>query len=326
MSCGHNRYELIAPDVHNPLIKLPTFIQRFMSLAYVQSLALSMLIFPVRLSHEHNALKAILTPWDYRNLFTLCVWWSVFLLVRTAIKSRVSLHKVGNQRAISKRDRIFYCLGFILVSYLPASHVSYAFVVSQLLKNIHYLSEWTKQLLLKVGFVLAERTLFIPTMASVILVPDIIKECSDAFSNYLVDSSWALNVTLEETRIEIKQEHLNDACTENGLTETQPVVQPSHASTVRFAEAPVAQVKQRKTKPPAPKLELRKAAYGKEEQNLVREQISGLVFRLILFTIFAYFFVRTWVRNNEWYNEEELLLSSLRTYPEDNFMSMYGLG
>ena len=141
MTIPFRRYHLDAPDVHNPLVALSDPFERIMSLAFVQSFAMSLLVFPWNLSHEHNALPPIVSLLECRNLVTVAVWAVVLLLVWFATASTACA------RNVARRWRLLFFLGWAVVSYLPASHV-----------------------FLRVGFVLAERQLLLPSAGAVLLL------------------------------------------------------------------------------------------------------------------------------------------------------------
>jgi hypothetical protein len=75
------KLEEFANEIHNPFHGMKLSLVKIMSLAFVQALAVSMLVLPVNLSHEHNALPPVQTILDPRNCLTLLVWLSMAAIV-----------------------------------------------------------------------------------------------------------------------------------------------------------------------------------------------------------------------------------------------------
>ena len=72
MSNGYS-LQSFANEMHNPLANIKDAFTRRMGKAFVQSWAMTKLVFPVWLSHEHNAHQPVMSVRDGRNLLTLCV-------------------------------------------------------------------------------------------------------------------------------------------------------------------------------------------------------------------------------------------------------------
>ena len=258
-------YVLRAPPVHNPLVELEAW-PKFLSLAFVQALGLSMTVFPTFLSHEHNAMQPVSSLLDWRNLATLAAWVCVCWLglwtataalsdlqhaedgadgkppkstakhLLQSLETEVAgmLHQ-GQQQLVQKHMdqhtalRLATGLAILFIAYLPSSH-----------------------LFIKVGFVLAERTLFLPSLGSSIIAAEfLLLACSHC-------------------------------CALGRTGSKQPPARPGRPAVYWLLAA--------------------------------------------LSVLLTHRFALVQHRNTEWGTEEALLLSCLRHYPKDNFMSTYGLG
>lgn len=121
--------------MHNPLAEVADALYRRLSYAYVQSLAMSMLVFPVYLSHEHNAMEAISSLDDPRVLVILVVWSAVGGLLYLAFSKRYSGDRMNDAVALgvgsssqqgfaaTRQARIGVGIILTIVPYIPASHV-----------------------------------------------------------------------------------------------------------------------------------------------------------------------------------------------------------
>ena len=121
--------------MHNPVSTMQDAVFRTITFAYVQALALSMLVLPVFLSHEHNAMPHITSWTDYRIALIIIVWSSIVALLYFAFKKRsgsdrvTDLHAFGEKvdgiesHAATRRSRLLAALVIALVPYVPASHV-----------------------------------------------------------------------------------------------------------------------------------------------------------------------------------------------------------
>lgn len=149
-------------------------------------------------------------------------------------------------------------------------------------------------------------------MASVILIPDILNTICSVFAASIANSSWALEVTLEEKEVPVPAEPLEKAPKRPRVSFADSKVKPKKAPTAS-QNSPAAKI-------------VKKASFGAPEKMVVVQGIAQILRRSFTVLLLGYFFARTWHRNTEWFTEEALLVSSLQTYPEDNFMSMFGLG
>jgi len=209
-------YSVNAAPVHNP-IQFLEGAAKPLSYAYVQSLAMSMTIFPVHLSHEHNAMPPILSAWDSRNLLTLIFWGLVILILywmhnsnqkdpmtdlphelmfpipypslRARIRQEIAAWSEDACRSYcwsqSVRCRCLIGLGIMALFYGPASHI-----------------------LVTVAFVLAERTLFLPTVGSVILLTELLCVLALQLHNFAanISSNSSLGTVAKNLTGNLRQE------------------------------------------------------------------------------------------------------------------------
>lgn len=189
-----------ANPIHNSLYHTADTGERLMSIAMVQAWALSKLVLPVFLSHEHNALQHVTSLADGRNLLTLAAWASLaglaalsFGLLRrgctvprlqrqhqqgsdggsrhdaaagsptssmatlppsAAAVSNTQLQQASlpeaSVSALSSAYVLLFGLGWVAVSYFPSSHA------------VQY-----------VAFVLAERTLYLPSFGAAMVLAEV---------------------------------------------------------------------------------------------------------------------------------------------------------
>ena len=96
MARGYNLANFANP-IHNPLVGLASasaasslsatiLSPAVLSLALVQAFALSQLVLPVFLSHEHQAMAMVYSVTDPRNVFSVVVWASVAAAVLAAVR------------------------------------------------------------------------------------------------------------------------------------------------------------------------------------------------------------------------------------------------
>lgn len=83
-----NGYSLkdFANEMHNPLAHMQDNWARRRAKAYIQSFAMSKLVFPIWLSHEHNAYQPVADPWDPRHVLTVSVYSIVLFLIFHSLK------------------------------------------------------------------------------------------------------------------------------------------------------------------------------------------------------------------------------------------------
>jgi hypothetical protein len=125
--------------MHNPFQTIQDPLYRWLSYAFVQALAMTMLVFPVHLSHEHNAMPAVLALSDPRIAVVLVVWTTTVLLLCLAFKREHCVDVMGDERklgtttherfAINRQSRILASIVLIVVPFVPASHVRNGFWV-----------------------------------------------------------------------------------------------------------------------------------------------------------------------------------------------------
>jgi len=158
-----------------------------------QSKAASLLVWPMQLAHEHTPVSLVTNVLDVRNLQTLALWLALAWLVWYCC-----MHPPHCTQA-----RRVFALALIVVCYLPASHVrgwcewrALFFLVCVFVFVFVFVSGlgcscgvavsvlrdscvWcpvggASQMLFSVAFVVAERTLFLPSLGVSILVVDVL--------------------------------------------------------------------------------------------------------------------------------------------------------
>jgi hypothetical protein len=127
--------------LHNPTTDRPTALLAFLAVAHVQARAVVMLFAPplLPLAHEHIAMALPDGVLCWANGLTLAVWTGLALLARWTVAAA---------RPARRRLRAF-AVAVGVVAYLPASHLFHA-----------------------TAFVIAERTLFLPSFGAALLVAD----------------------------------------------------------------------------------------------------------------------------------------------------------
>ncbi|RYG50060.1 DUF1736 domain-containing protein, partial [archaeon] len=147
--CRYRLEELVS-TVHNPMSNMSDPVQRRLSIAQVQALAMSKLVLPLSLNHEYNALPMVDSLSDPKNWKAVAFWICAALLVKQVALLLESLMLRGSTRSARLAHRaahnasrafvILFCIGFIFISYFPSSHM------------VQF-----------VAFTLAERTLYVPS-------------------------------------------------------------------------------------------------------------------------------------------------------------------
>lgn len=213
-------YSLDMQSMHNPISLLADPFAKLLSVALVQAFAMSLLLWPGHLSHEHNAIRPVLSLGDTRNLFTVAVWAAVALLLVWAASSgnvwqlnnkdgskpkspskahaaptplaepnpvnafgkfhallvhqdpteaRIDYDECRTQvciepaRPLARRWRLLAGLGVAIVAYLPASH-----------------------LLVRVGFVLAERQMYLPSIGGAVVLAEVLCGIAERVADIVV--------------------------------------------------------------------------------------------------------------------------------------------
>jgi hypothetical protein len=428
-----------ANPIHNSFFHTKDPVVRLLSIAMVQAYALSKLVFPIFLSHEHNALKKITGFSDYRNTITAVVWTSIILLVTLSFRylaramarsqSRGALELLREQARTSGRgkgaraqapaiaapaanssgstgsssasgkgtvvsgayaeyrpgdttvqpppvysaewlagcaSRLLFGLGFVFIAYLPSSHA------------VQY-----------VAFLLAERTLFLPSFGSVVIMAELIAIAGEILAAKKQELAAAQNlggkshhrhghhghghregaeakdgkgrgkgaahtdevvtrgpsgkvavirlvgVTPLPTAKKDKERHAADPSFSSAGT-------PSEASSPQFAasaedsfrEAMLGDEDVSGASAAKPRGCCMRAVWGVLQAlfalfpSLPRRRVSKSLTLpgALLSTLSAYFVWRTYTRNFAWLSEESLMLANLELYPDNNWMTVYGLG
>jgi hypothetical protein len=363
-------YSLNMQTMHNPIVGIADPLHRFLSIGLVQSTALSLMFWPGDwLSHEHNSLIPISSVADSRNLFTIAMFTFVGAWLVLAWKSDhgeativddgldgskkwETTHSVelvlanGETQALgptkapydeecmwdrARRFRILGGMGVLLVSYLPASH-----------------------LLVVVGFVLAERQLFLPTIGASVLIAELILLLAQGVSHWttLHRAAWCpLPVPLAVKIVTSRTEQRDAAPRVEAEVMTSPgwhQVRKRTAKGVKSVpgrnvststtfkgvtfddESQVIGPAPAPSKPRGkPKTEMQTSFSPlRIEWSVPTVQVNTcgrLVFVLASFFVVAAFTVRSMVRSTAWLTDEHLSFDTLMNYPEQNPMSYYGL-
>lgn len=117
----------------NPAAFAPNVRTRFLSFAYLSAFSLCMLFLPSKLSYDWqmNSIELVEQWTDPRNLTTLVVFVLLTCLVLAALLNRNK----------ATQSMLYFGVTFLIITHLPASN-----------------------LLVTVGFVVAERTLYVPSI------------------------------------------------------------------------------------------------------------------------------------------------------------------
>ena len=148
-----------ANPIHNSLYHTADRQVRFLSTAFVQAFALSKLVLPVFLSHEHNALEHVLSLADGRNALTVAAWVVLGALGVAAVRALAAASGGGGgggggngSAAASRAFALIFGAAFALIAYFPSSHL------------VQY-----------VAFLLAERTLYIPSLGAALVLAELVR-------------------------------------------------------------------------------------------------------------------------------------------------------
>lgn len=339
-----NGYDLkdFANEMHNPLAYIKEAVPRLRAVAFVQSWAMSMLVLPMGLSHEHSAHVLVQAWTDPRNLLTVlvlvtmlaCIVWSLCVLFPRG-NAEVRPAQVG--RAV----RILLAMGWIIISYAPASHA-----------------------FLFVAFVIAERTLFFPSWAACFLLAECVEVCAGTWwqaedgahrsqdgssdgAQVVRGKDSSVSVTPSLNTLSSQVETSSPTCGATPVPVSIPV--PTAGST-----PPPEGVHKKVTwadKKPSGRRKASIVGIAAAELPLTLEQPSAVTSSagaeavastsaprasssmpplrasLPCLALSIYYAWATWQRGWDWVDEEALLESNLRLYPrESNGMTLYGLG
>jgi hypothetical protein len=419
---GYN-LESWANPIHNSLYHTKDRLERVLSIALVQAFALSKLVFPLWLSHEHNAFKHVHGFFEARNTLTVVIWIGLAVVVAVALLSLWRAMMVASKRrqeektaeaplqlpdakedvAAVKKDKsalvvtsnddddapyylirafsVLYGLAWVVVSYFPSSHA------------VQY-----------VAFILAERTLYLPSFGAAIILAELIgviggrrrKQEQAAVATGAVGAiedepagaalPWNNDSLTVETGSNASDptaaSHDGDASAappsrssngarsgsatpskgsnqsqgggSGGATPTkekrtrfvfgykiklpgktnsasaayqqkveqqQQQLQQKDAAAVAVTAGEAETVKRPISASPSSSSRFRSPVF----HSLVgtrRRTLATLITSLLL----CWYFIRTYTRNWDWVNEEELMSANLHHYPDGNVMTIYGLG
>ncbi|GAV09089.1 hypothetical protein RvY_18686-2 [Ramazzottius varieornatus] len=144
----------------NPAADSPFIQTRFLTFAYLPVLNLKLLINPNVLSYDWSmdAVPLVTTWFDRRNLLSAILYGGLFLLGKRFSGMACSLKE--QSRLISEEERLVLAVALLIIPFLPATNIFFY-----------------------VGFVLAERILYVPSMGFAwLLAEGLIKACNYAKS------------------------------------------------------------------------------------------------------------------------------------------------
>lgn len=272
-----NGYSLqeFANEAHNPLAIIKNTVSRLLAKAFVQSWAIASTALPIWLSHEHQASISVTSFFDYRNSLTLFMYgslfyilgWSFVTLFNFPTLSVLSLFNqqpqvVHTQRRLFSTQRanffravrlLLYC-SWIIVTYAPSSHA-----------------------FLYVAFVVAERTLLLPSFGTACLLAE----------------GCILLLEEEEVKGPVREIEKGDRIKDGLAT-------PSKTESSRPLSTSVT--------------------------SFCKPLSRGFLVSFALTLLSVYNVIRSYYRNLDWANEEALITSNIALYPNNNGLSIYGLG
>lgn len=161
-----------------------------------------------------------------------------------------------------------------------------------------------------VAFVLAERSLFLPSLGACLLLSEVLVLCTSALYGGTEACTADADVTTDTTGS--SQEAPMQDISSSGGSESAPNTL-RHRKPPPTTRSPVAQA----TIPAD-------VATDSAPFNAPAKRMRALV--SVMSILLAYYIGRTVLRNEEWLNEDVLLQSNLDLYPKHNPMSTYGLG
>lgn len=144
----------------NNMIRLNSTTDRFLSIVHIHAQASWLLIFPYFLAHQHNGIPPITSIEDLRNIYGLILWlFMIWYLFSTLFGiSRIHTGK-RNVYALLRNKRWLFFMGWMVVSYLPSSHIFFF-----------------------VGFLMAERIMYMPSVGFCLLLSDLLVQGFDKIS------------------------------------------------------------------------------------------------------------------------------------------------
>ena len=336
MSSG---FKMPSQMLSNPLPDIEDVLFRRLTIAYVQALAMSLLVWPVNLCHDYSALEHVTGFGDVRLVVVVMVWLSIASIVavacaRSALPRTIDVWQgrigvfypaVAFESAVATdstdkptrtgsvtpcatlqaqppteasvtdaslpqdsavsgsclRFRLLTALVVIALPFLPYSHM-----------------------LIVVGLVLAERSLFLPSLGACMLVTEVLITVVQHFNDTSASGSSAstTSAACEETT------------TGTGTGDELKAVGPTRDNAKRTASVDGT------TPSRSHSVDRRRAVASRGSNlNVLRSGACGDETGLALAPC------QTWTCNWAWYSEETLNQASLKWYP-NNPMTLYGLG
>ena len=334
--------------IANPYAVLADPGERFWSIAHVHALIAELLFWPKTLSHEHNALPPVTSLSDLRIAKVLALWLVLGLTVQWMLWAawtasmawtagtvagavdgtvaetvvRTVARPSGADRDLSERTPaltapwtshgqdghgeedgathttrlhvVVYAIAVILIGVLPASH-----------------------LLIQVGFVLAERTLFLPSFGAALLMAELADTVAAAAASLLlvcVPLSTRASGTRMKMNADPDSEHDgNDDGNDDGNGDGSGTKDTAGGDGNDDDDDKTNDIDISTRRP-------------QHHHHRRRAFLHTLLLLAVGLPVAAVFAVRAHTRSLDWRSEEQLLLSNLAVYPRKNYMSNYGLG
>lgn len=260
----------------------------------MQAFALSMLLIPQHLSHEHNAIRHVTSLWDARNVLTAAVW-LVLLASAAYIVQQLRQLATGATSPARFGHAFRLMLGFSMIaaSYFPSSHL------------VQY-----------VAFILAERTLYLPSFGAAIVIAEAISTVGRGGIEAMAQPQQALVAATTAPSLE-PSANLAAA----SLAAPRPPLAERAGRAAEATDERDGSAARTLRSTPQASVPPTATARGKGW----RDRASWLAV-IVLACMCIYYPVRTWHRGVEWTHEDLLMTSNLEMYPENNVMTIYGLG
>lgn len=188
---GYN-LETWANPIHNSLYHTKDKKERVLSIALVQAFALSKLVFPLWLSHEHNAFKHVKGVFEARNTLTIVIWAGLALVVAVALASLWSaMVSIGNskmRRLLTQQaegeekeaageaagENQNHGVQHYRLSLASYHHLARAFAVLFGLAWVAVSYFPSSHAVQYVAFILAERTLYLPSFGACVIIAELL--------------------------------------------------------------------------------------------------------------------------------------------------------
>lgn len=140
-------YEMSFRSFDNPIAFFPSALDQARTITYVQAFAASLLLYPWRQSYSHGAIAGVRSWSDPRLAFVVAVWAAAAGVCATAVitlaRAARTPRRNGSPLPAAAAAGVLWSGAVAVITYLPSAHI-----------------------LFSVAFVVAERTLFLPSFAA----------------------------------------------------------------------------------------------------------------------------------------------------------------